>query len=156
MGTSVDKQSESTGDPSVLITRHTGRYLVATYYLWARHDRRIRTGELSDRLAVKPATVTEMFDKLDQASLIDYEKQHGAKLTDDGQQLAQSLAWQQCVVRTFFAECVDTELTAEDAYRIGYTLSEEGFARLRELVDHPCESACQKAEVSFEHCRLNA
>lgn len=138
------------------IARHTGRYLVATYWLWAQHDRRIQTGELSDRLSVKPASVTEMFGKLDEASLVEYEKQSGVLLTKHGRELAQALAWRQCLVRMFFAERVDTELSAADAYRIGFTLSEGGIDRLRELVNHPCESACQKTGLAFEYCLLHS
>lgn len=97
-----------------------------------------------------------MFGKLERESVIRYEKRRGVELTDGGKQLARRLAWRQCLVRTVFAELVDTELSAETAFRIGFVLPDEGIKGLQDLVDHPCDIACQETAIAGEHCLLTA
>ena len=83
-----------------------------------------------------------MFVRLDDAGLVDYEKQRGVELTERGGTVARELAWRQCAVRAFFGARLDAELDAGTAYRIGYTLPEQGIERLSELVGHRAETAC--------------
>jgi len=82
--------------PDHCVDRGPGRYLAAIYWITDEADRRARSGAIGDRLGVEPASVTEMFVRLD----------------------------------------VDT------AYRIGYTLPEQGVERLAELVAHRDEKPC--------------
>lgn len=96
--------------------------------------------------------MTELFEKLDRAGLVDYEKHHGAVLTDEGEHAAQELTSSQCTVRSFFAERIDTELTAEEAYRIGYTLPETGLERLRITVSPARETACRAPDIPEASC----
>lgn len=116
MGASNRTEAEISTDSNRYLPRSLGRYLLAIYWIWTIEHRRVRPGEISDRLDVQPASVTEMFDKLDRAGLVNYKKHDGAVLTDEGEHAAQELASSQCTVRSFFAERIDTELTAEEAY----------------------------------------
>jgi len=128
--------------PDHCVDRGPGRYLAAIYWVVGGADRRARPGAIGDRLGVEPASVTEMFVRLDDAGLVDYEKQRGVELTERGGTVARELAWRQCAVRAFFGARLDAELDAGTAYRIGYTLPEQGIERLSELVGHRAETAC--------------
>lgn len=152
MGYSPRSQSDIGSE--LELPRSPGRYLLAIYWIWSVEQRRVRPGKISDRLDVQPASVTEMIDRLDRVGYVNYEKHHGVVITDEGRQLARELASRQCTVRTFFADRVDAELTAEEAYRIGYTLPKTGIERLLETVDPACETACPAPGVAATSCPL--
>jgi Mn-dependent DtxR family transcriptional regulator len=120
--------------PSTCVDRRRGRYLRAVLLVTLDRDRRVRTGEVSDRLGVSPASVTGMFERLAADGLVDYEKHRGVELTRRGQEVARELVRRQCVVRTFFDAELDVSLPAETGYRMGYVLSDVGIERLRERV----------------------
>ncbi len=48
----------------------------------------VSTNEISDQLATKPASVTDMLKRLAQRGYIDYERYYGAKLTHSGRKAA--------------------------------------------------------------------
>lgn len=152
MGYSPRSQSEVGSE--LELPRSPGRYLLAIYWIWAVEQRQVRPGEISDRLDVQPASVTEMIDRLDREGYVNYEKHRGVVITDEAKQLARELASSQCTVRAFFADRVGAELTAEEAYRIGYTLPETGIEQMRESVDPACETACPAPSVAAKSCPL--
>jgi Mn-dependent DtxR family transcriptional regulator len=118
--------------PNTCVDRHRGRYLTAVLLVTLDRDGRVRTGEVSDRLGVSPASVTEMFERLATDGLVDYEKHRGVELTRRGTEIARELIRRQCVVRTFFDAELDVSLPVETGYRMGYVLSDVGIERLRE------------------------
>ena len=67
-------------------------YLRALYKLGRRNadGRPVTTSQLADRLAVRPASVTAMLQKLAAAEppLVEYHKSRGARLTEAGQRAA--------------------------------------------------------------------
>lgn len=139
--------------PDECVDRRAGRYLTAVYWL-ADEQRPVRTGRVSERLDVTPATVTGMFDRLDAAALLDYEKHAGVRLTERGRAVARELAWRQCVVRTFFATELGIEFGAGESYRFGYVLPESGVEALRGLVAHAPDDCCDG--VSADDCLCEA
>jgi len=136
-------------DPEDCVDRRVGRYLTAVYRLVDGRGR-VRTGAVSDRLGVAPATVTEMFERLADAGLVDYEKRVGVAPTDRGAAVARELAWRQCVVRTFAETVLGVDVSAGDGYRFGYVLPERGVEELCDLVDDDC---CGVEPAGREHCR---
>jgi len=131
--------------PRNCVDRRAGRYLTAVYWLAAggeRGERRVRTGAVSERLDVTPATVTEAFGDLADAGLVDYEKHDGVRLTEPGRAAASELAYRQCVVRTFFAAELGVEFGADEGYRFGYVLPADGVETSRARVDHAPEDCC--------------
>lgn len=133
--TSQSSRSCSCSHPETCIDQHHGRYLIAVYRLTRSHDERVRTGAVSDRLEVSPASVTEMFDRLGSEGLVDYEKRKGVTITVRGEKVARELVWRQRVVRTFFDSELGVTLSPETGYRIGFVLPDGGIDRLRKLVD---------------------
>jgi|AntRauMinimDraft_4_1070384.scaffolds.fasta_scaffold00139_31 DtxR family Mn-dependent transcriptional regulator len=136
-------------DPEDCVDRRVGRYLTAVHWLAGRG--RVRTGAVSDRLGVTPATVTEMFERLADAGLVDYEKRAGVTPTDRGAAVARELAWRQCVVRTFAERVLGVDVGAGDGYRFGYVLPTGGVEELRALVDDR-EDCCEHETASDRAC----
>lgn len=130
--------------PNECVDRQEGRYLAAVYRLRSGPDDPVRTGEVSDTLDVRPPSVTEMFARLADDGLVDYETYRGVRLTTRGETVARELAWRECTVRTFFASHLDVVLDSRTAYRIGYALPKGGVARITDLVDRQ-EVRCGKA-----------
>lgn len=130
----------------------TARYLLAISVLSESSPGRISTGELRKYLDVTPASVTEMFSKLDDRELVQYEKYQGVMLTDRGETLATKAGWRFCVVTTFFNSVLDTTLDDETAFAIGLVLPKNGVFRLRDLVDTACQGLCPKSNGDAEAC----
>ncbi|MFB6254776.1 MAG: metal-dependent transcriptional regulator [Halobacteriaceae archaeon] len=146
--------SRSDLNPVETISRQEGRYLLAIFWLSITKSDRIQTGQLSEYLDVKPATVTEMMTKLAEQSTVDYEKQFGVTLTNHGEAIASNLAWRHCVVMNYFNTVLDTQLPDTMAYQIGYILSAEGIDQLHATLDHPCQEFCQHSEQKYEGCLI--
>lgn len=138
-------------DPADCVDRRVGRYLTAVHWLAGERDR-VRTGAVSDHLDVTPATVTEMFERLADAGLVDYQKRAGVTPTDRGAAVASELAWRQCVVRSFAETVLGVDVGAGDGYRFGYVLPAGGVEELCDLVDDR-EGCCDRDETGGRHCR---
>ncbi|MFC7212690.1 metal-dependent transcriptional regulator [Saliphagus sp. GCM10025334] len=131
-------------DSTDVLTTTSGWYLLGGYWLSGRGTRRVRVGELAERLSVAPASVTEMVDVLAGASLLETEPYAGFELTDRGSALAETLAWRQCVVAIFFDRTLSYAIDDETAYRIGYELPGQGLVRLERRIDRPRERTCRR------------
>jgi Mn-dependent DtxR family transcriptional regulator len=148
------EQQEPFESPTAEMVRGPGRYLVAVYWETSATSGRVRTGDVSRRLDVAPASVTEMFAKLDEAGLVRYERRGGVEWTDRGERLARTLAWRQCVVETFFCDETSDPLDANVAYNLAYALPNAGIERLSERIRSPCSHACRALETGADTCLL--
>ncbi len=63
-------------------------YLEAIFRLLQHDEKYAKTGELAEALNVKPASVTQMVQKLAEKSYLKYEKNKGVRLTAKGRKLA--------------------------------------------------------------------
>lgn len=143
---------DETAAPRDVLSPTAGWYLLTVYWLSSRGERRVRIGELADRLDINPASATEMVGKLGDASLLEYEKYTGVETTPRGTAIAESLTWRQCVVTSFFDRVLSHDVDGHTAYRIGYTVPEDGVRRLRERIDHPCVDACRRIGGGSDGC----
>lgn len=134
------------------IGKSMARYLFEISVLSTTGDDRIATGDLQDRLEVTPASVTEMISKLDERGFVEYEKYQGVTLTDQGELIAQQVAWRFCVVSSFFDSELDTTLDDQTAFEMGFMLPKEGILRLREIVNGPCLDLCPESEPDSQPC----
>ncbi|WP_117595373.1 metal-dependent transcriptional regulator [Haloprofundus halophilus] len=149
-------RQETFESSTAAVERGTGRYLVAIYWATTATDGRVRTGDVSCRLGVAPASVTEMFAKLTDAGFVRYERYDGVELTERGERLAQRLAWRQCVVETFFCRETGAPLESDVAYDLAYALPIAGIERLNARVRTPCPHACQSVAGGVDACHLAA
>ncbi len=64
-------------------------YLKTIYVLADKgENERVSTSHIAEARDVKPASVTNMIQRLARLNLVDYEKHNGVKLTDSGRQIA--------------------------------------------------------------------
>lgn len=86
-------------------------------------------------LAVGLPTVTEMFGKLDEAGLINYEKWSGVTLTEEGQAMADGLQQKHETLREFLTILgVPEEVADTDACAMEHNVSTETLDRLTTFV----------------------
>ena len=87
-------------------------------------------------LEVGLPTVTEMFGKLDEAGLINYQKWSGVTLTDAGQEMADELRAKHSTLREFLTILgVPVEVADTDACAMEHNVSAETLDRLTRFVD---------------------
>jgi DtxR family transcriptional regulator, Mn-dependent transcriptional regulator len=97
------------------------------------------TKEVAGRLSVSPASVTEMFGRLQEMGLVEYERYHGASLTRRGRREALRLVRRHRLIETFLMEHLEYSWqdVHEEAERLEHAVSDEFTERLAEMLDHP-------------------
>ncbi|WP_226043178.1 metal-dependent transcriptional regulator [Natrinema sp. DC36] len=138
--------------PPESLNETEGWHLLTAYWLSSRDDTRVRTGELAAELAISPGSVTEMVTKLSAADLVSHEKYDGVKTTTRGRMFAESLAWRQCVVVSFFDRVLGYEIDGRTAYRIGFSLPIEATEWLERQVDDLHKDACHRIRLDSGNC----
>lgn len=130
-------------DPLPELTPAAQDYLRALYLLAGEGsgEGRVTTSQLAARLAIRPASVTAMLQKLAAAvpPLIDYHKHHGAQLTADGLRAALAVVRCHRLIELFLHEKLGfgwDEVHAE-ADRLEHVMGPELVARLDEALGLP-------------------
>ena len=97
------------------------------------------TNEISSRLSVAPASVTNMLKRLQEMGLVEYERYRGASLTRRGKAEALRLVRRHRLIETFLMEHLgySWQDVHEEAERLEHAVSDEFTERLAELLGHP-------------------
>ncbi len=97
------------------------------------------TKEISARLAVSPASVTNMLGRLRERGLVEYERYHGASLTDGGRAEALRLVRRHRLIETFLLEHLgySWQDVHKEAEKLEHAVSDEFTERLAKLLGHP-------------------
>src|ERR671916_1203551 len=97
------------------------------------------TKDVADRLSVAPASVTNMFARLQEMGLAKYERYRGASLTERGREEALRLIRRHRLIETFLLEHLgySWEEVHEEAERLEHAVSDGFTERLAEFLDHP-------------------
>ena len=140
-GFCADVSAADTDLPGVSGT--VGRYLVAIYEASRVADPPVRTGTVADRLDIAPGSVTEMFRRLDEDDLVEYQKGTGVELTSHGRAAAETLVHRRCLVENFFEAILSTKLPAETAYEIAVRVPVDGFDRLGRIATSHAAFRCR-------------
>lgn len=100
-----------------------------------------RVGDLSKALNVKPASITKMIKKLDELSLVDYEKYGYIKLTSDGSSYGEYLLYRHNTVEKFLKTIGVKKNILAETEKIEHVLSKDTFERIEYFIeiieDHP-------------------
>jgi len=122
----------------------------------ASNGERVRTSDLSTKTELKPATVTEMIQRLGEIGLVDYQAYHGVHLTKQGQHVADVIEHRFNILQRFLTEIlgVEKEEAAEVACRMEHILTRDVENRLSNFlgVDKEAESDlfCHKVNIDSE------
>jgi DtxR family transcriptional regulator, Mn-dependent transcriptional regulator len=97
------------------------------------------TSDVATRLAVSSASVTNMFGRLQEMGLVEYQRYHGASLTRPGLKEALRLVRRHRLIETFLMEHLgySWQDVHEEAERLEHAVSDEFTERLAELLGHP-------------------
>lgn len=118
---------------------------------------RVRTSDLSAKTELKPASVTEMIQRLGEIGLVDYEPYHGVHLTKQGQHVADVIEHRFNILQRFLTEIlgVEREEAAEVACRMEHILTREVENRLSDFLgvekDIESDLFCHKINVESEN-----
>jgi DtxR family transcriptional regulator, Mn-dependent transcriptional regulator len=114
-----------------------GDYLKAIWEL-SREDT-ASTKAVADRLSVSLASVSNMFTRLQEMGLADYERYQGASLTEAGRGEALRLLRRHRLIETFLLRCLgySWEDVHEEAESLEHSVSDGFTERLAEFLGHP-------------------
>jgi DtxR family transcriptional regulator, Mn-dependent transcriptional regulator len=114
-----------------------GDYLKAIWELAGRDA--ASTKEVAERLSISSASVSNMFVRLQEMGLAEYERYHGASLTEAGREQALRLLRRHRLIETFLLECLgySWEQVHEEAERLEHAVSDGFTERLAEFLGHP-------------------
>src|SRR5215213_9420378 len=116
-----------------------GDYLKAVFELAADSGDAASTKGVAARLSVSAASVTNMFGRLQEMGLVEYERYRGASLTRRGRVEALRLVHRHRLIETFLMEHLgySWQDVHEEAERLEHAVSDEFTERLAELLGHP-------------------
>src|SRR2546421_11672197 len=86
------------------VSAHVEDYAKAVYALEARRGAAVATTDLAERLGVSPGSVSGMVRKLSELGLVEHERYHGVKLTDEGRRLALEVLRHHRLIELFLAQ----------------------------------------------------
>jgi DtxR family Mn-dependent transcriptional regulator len=107
-----------------------GEYVLALYIVEQQHDPPVSPGRVAERLGRSPATASEMFRKLDEDGLADYEPYEGVRLTDPGRARAEDLHETYVLLSWFFRSVLDLDDHEGKAMEMAAVMDHEVAAQL--------------------------
>ena len=116
-------------------------YLKAILLLGGPEENRVTSNALARRLAVAPASVTNMLQKLAVGSppLVEYERHRGVLLSSAGRKRAVEVVRHHRLIETFLYEVLDYPIDEvhEEAERLEHFISERFEERIAAKLGHP-------------------
>jgi len=133
--------------------KSTQDYLKAIYNL-AKNGDLVSTTEISHKLNVAPASVTEMLKKLSDYDYIKYEPYRGSILTVKGLREAQKVTRKHRLLETFLSDIlhIGKEKVHKEACQMEHALSDEAEESLCRLLKHP--DTCSDDGKTIPACDL--
>jgi DtxR family Mn-dependent transcriptional regulator len=115
----------------------------------------VRVSQMSQALGVKMPSVTSALAKLSQQGLVEHQRYGRARLTPEGEGIAQDVFHRHESLRHFLTEIlnIDPETAADDACKMEHTISpttQEKLAKFVEFVNQPPEGQPKWLKI-FHH-----
>src|SRR5918994_5153133 len=125
--------STATKPPSVSV----GDYLKAIWEVAGSGA--ASTKDVAERLSIAPPSVTNMFARLQEMGLVDYERYRGASLTERGREEALRLLRRHRLIETFLLEHLGYtwQEVHDEAERLEHAVSDGFTERLAGFLGHP-------------------
>ena len=116
-----------------------GDYLKAVWELAVDSGGVASTKDVAARLSVSPASVSNMFARLQEMGLVKYERYRGATLTERGRKEALRLVRRHRLIEIFLLEHLgyDWQEVHDEAERLEHAVSDGFTERLAALLGHP-------------------
>jgi len=137
------------------MTVNEGKYLKLIYRKQREEFSRVKTTLIAKSVRVRPATVTEMLQKLAEKNLIKYTRYHGVRLTKKGADEARKLLRKHRLLEVLFVKFLnyDIQKACDEASKLDYHASEDLVNAICQIYRHPKNCPCNKTIFSGEYCR---
>jgi DtxR family transcriptional regulator, Mn-dependent transcriptional regulator len=115
-----------------MTTRSIQDYLIAIHDLQTNAGAPVGTQEIARRLNVKPASVTNMIERLARRSLLVHERYRGVHFTAQGKAMAQQLAQRHTIIERYLMRVLEFDAVCahREADRLEHVVSDELLARM--------------------------
>jgi DtxR family transcriptional regulator, manganese transport regulator len=124
------------GQSALRKTPRSEDYLEAVYHLVGEKGY-ATTVDISERLGVKPPTVSNMIEKLASKGYLDHERYRGMRLTPEGEKLARSVIRRHKAVYDFLTLIgIDADTAYEDTEGIEHHLHQATIQKIEKLVEY--------------------
>tara|TARA_B100002051_G_C16611711_1_gene573438 strand:- start:90 stop:746 length:657 start_codon:yes stop_codon:yes gene_type:complete len=122
-----------------MFTQAEENYLKTILSISLRNDERISTNEIANEIGTSPASVSDMFKKLQEKKLIKYKKYQGVSLTKKGRKNATNILrkhrlWETFLVNTLNFSWDEVHIIAE---QLEHIQSEKLIDELDDFLDKP-------------------
>ena len=108
---------------------------VELLYILQKKNKKVHTNDAASALNISPASVTEVFQKLDSEGYVNYEKYSGVTLTKKGEKIAISTKKKHDILKDFLLIIgVNDMIADEDACKIEHVVNPETIDRLTKFV----------------------
>lgn len=123
----------------IMFTQAEENYLKTILSISLRNDGRISTNEIANEIGTSPASVSDMFKKLQEKKLIKYKKYQGVSLTKKGRKNATNILrkhrlWETFLVNTLNFSWDEVHIIAE---QLEHIQSEKLIDELDDFLDKP-------------------
>jgi DtxR family Mn-dependent transcriptional regulator len=136
------------------ISTQAEEYLEALYTL--THDgKKAGTTEISRKLNIAPASVTEMLQKLGDSGYVEYSPYHGVSLTARGSGIAEKMTRKHRLLERFLHDTlkIDKEKVHQEACEMEHAISDEATRALCKTLKAP--SKCPDDDMLIPACDLD-
>jgi len=117
------------------INKNEEEYLKTIYQLIQKKGK-ARVSAIAKKLSIRPASVTEMIQKLYKKGFVLYERYNPITLTLNGEVLAKTVNKRHEVLKEFLQRVlgIDKEIAAEDACKMEHVIHPETIAQLMDFL----------------------
>ncbi len=125
-----------------------------TVYVISRNGSGASTSEISRKLKIAPASVTEMLKKLAESGYVNYSPYHGSSLTLKGIEEAQRITRKHRLLEKFLSDVlhIKNDQVHTQACEMEHALSDEAEERLCRFLKHP--DTCPDDGKTIPPCNL--
>jgi DtxR family Mn-dependent transcriptional regulator len=128
-------------------------YIKAIFFM-GEEGKEAKTTDLAGEIKVKPASVTEMVQKLASMGLVHHDPYRGIKLTEKGKDTATEIVRKHRLLEKLFVDFagLDVASACDEASRLELLLSAYAANRICAVYEHPQACPCGKPIYRDETC----
>jgi DtxR family Mn-dependent transcriptional regulator len=143
--------------PEKPLSENIEEYLEVLYKLGPKGET-VSTTQISEKLKIAPASVTQMLQKLSRKGYVQYSPYKGAVLTEDGLKIAKKITRKHRLLERFLCDVlkIKKDKIHKQACEMEHSLSDDAERALCHLLEHPdrCpgESIIPECDLKFTSC----
>ncbi|MBI5680792.1 MAG: DtxR family transcriptional regulator [Methanobacterium sp.] len=139
------------------LSENVEEYLEVIYKLSPK-GKMVTTSQISEKLEIAPASVTQMLKKLSKKGYVTYSPYKGAVLTEEGLKIAKKVTRKHRLLERFLCDVlkIKKHKIHEQACEMEHSLSDDAERALCHLLEHPnkCpgDSVIPECDLKFTSC----